>query len=125
MTERSGITVRFLGDEEAMRELAELLQDQVLVENLSLENVEAGPGADFDFDQIMTLISTINPLLFNGALVPAIWNILRKRAKKAEAAEAFVGSEIVVQTPTKSARICWSGDLSQDDIRDILAKLIK
>ncbi|HET9168109.1 MAG TPA: hypothetical protein VFN97_01700 [Actinospica sp.] len=110
-------TIRIVGASDVITEIESLIResDGSGVKYVRTDEVEADEmGADFILETIAAVVAIVDALFFDGAIVPRLFGILRRHH----------GTRIRVDTPTGKVTIEVTKDLSEEQLRDLLAAAI-
>lgn len=105
--------VRLQGDPSLMEEVEVLLSESGEVEMVSSGSGQGGEGLDFDIATLVTVVGLVSSLFFDGAIVPSLWRALRRHK----------GSSIVIETPLRTVKITSTEELTEEQVRQLLATL--
>jgi hypothetical protein len=107
-------SVRFRGDPELVEEVARLMEASDGAQVLSRKTErDSDTGVDFDLSLVMEVVGFVSALFFSGPIVPSLVKALRKKP----------GSKITIETPTRTVSIVSSTELSDDEVRRLIASL--
>jgi len=113
----SQTSVRFRGDPELVEDIARLLEVNEGAEIVRHETEEdTDTGVDFGLLEIATLVGLISNLsnfFSKEPIVPSLLQIFRKKP----------GSKITIETPARTVSIVSSTQLSEDEVRKLIATL--
>lgn len=110
-------TIRIEGAPDVIAEIESLIRESESdgVKYVRTDKIESDEmGADFGIELIAAIVAIVDALFFDGAIVPKLYNILHRHR----------GTRIRINTPTGKITIEVTKDLSEEQLRNLLAATI-